>query len=53
MTEAEFDALFEDEDFRKEMWVLIMLYLFIKDVGADTAYKTFFPEGNPFKPKEE
>lgn len=54
MTQEEFDALFEDENFRKEIWVLIMLYLFIKENGADNVHNTFLKNGtNPFKPKTE
>ena len=53
MTQKEFDELFEDEEFRKEIWVLIMLYLYIKDVGVENVRNTFLKDGdNPFKPKE-
>lgn len=38
MTEADFDALFEDENFRKDLWVLIMLYLYVKEIGADKLF---------------
>lgn len=38
MTEAEFDVLFEDEDFRKDLWVLIMLYLYVKEIGASKLF---------------
>ena len=30
MSQEEFDKLFEDEDFRRKIWVLIMLYLYIE-----------------------
>ena len=54
MTEKEFDALFEDEEFRKEIWVLIMLYLYIKDAGAENVHNTFLKDGkNPFQPIKE
>ena len=50
----EFDELFEDEEFRKEIWVLIMLYLYIKDAGAENVHNTFLKDGkNPFQPIKE
>lgn len=54
MNQEEFDKLFEDEDFRRDMWVLIMLYLYIKEAGAEEVYKTFLSKDrNPFENKEE
>ena len=53
MSQEEFDKLFEDEDFRKEIWVLIMLYLYIKETGVDEVRRTMLNEDkNPFKSDE-
>lgn len=54
MTQEEFDKLFEDEDFRKEMWVLIMLYLYIKETGADEVRQIMLSKDkNPFNSNEQ
>lgn len=53
MNQEEFDKLFEDEDFRKDIWVLIMLYLYIKETGADEVRRIMLEkEGNPFLKEE-
>lgn len=53
MSQEEFDRLFEDDEFRKEIWVLIMLYLYIKETGADEVRRIMLSDDkNPFKPNE-
>lgn len=52
MSQEEFDKLFEDEDFRKDIWVLIMLYLYIKETGADEVRRMMLEKGNPFIKEE-
>ena len=54
MTQEEFDKLFEDEHFRKEIWVLIMLYLYIKETGADEVRRSMLSKDkNPFYSNEQ
>ena len=54
MTQEEFDKLFEDENFRKEIWVLIMLYLYIKETGADEVHRIMLSKDkNPFYSNEQ
>lgn len=38
MTQEDFDKLFEDENFKEKIWVLVMLYLYIEKVGAEKVF---------------